>query len=871
MPQSAVRRALAALAFAALLSPAATTAQLPVAATPAAATAVTQANYRLAARFAPYKMRSLVYSLGVTPRWIKGSERFWYEWETAEGKRFMIVDPIAGTKKLLFDNDRIAAELTRLTKDPWDGRHLPIRAIRFIDAGTLEFEVLSSQDTVMVDAEAVRGDSQQVRGDSLQGRGAAARRPRPTKKVWHFRYAVATQTLTEIPDYKAPDNHPSWASVSPDGQTVVYALRHDLYRASAADYRRVLDARRTKTGAAADSADWKIAIEGTRLTTDGVEHYSWAGSEFGLTDIESTQSKDRRKRASISWSRDSKRFTASRTDERKVGDLWVIASVGNKRPTLETYKYDMPGDTSVSQPEVGVYDLAAQRMTMLQTAGFKDQQLGQFNARQFVYPDLNEPQRQLWLAENSDQIYLWRRSRDQHRIDVLVADAATGTVRVVIEERLNTYVEHQRLELLKSGDLLWWSERDGWAHIYRYGADGRLKNRLTEGPFHVAGVESIDETRGLVYLSANGRERGEDPYYLHSYRVGLDGAGLTLLNPGDYDHRVALGESNRFAINTYSRVNTVPASVLHDATTGRKIMDLETADFSQLMAAGFRFPEPFTVKAADGITDLFGVMYKPFDFDSTRTYPIVEFVYPGPQTESVAKQFSTSASEVALAQFGMVVITIGNRGGHPDRSKWYHNFGYGDLRDYGLMDKKVAVEQLADRHRFIDIDRVGIYGHSGGGFMSTAAMLVYPDFFKVAVSSSGNHDNDVYNQNWSEKHHGVKETVKGDTITFEYTIERNSELARNLKGHLLLTTGDIDNNVHPAGTLRMADALIKANKRFDFFIFPGQRHGYGNMSDYWFWLRAEYFVRHLLGDDRWNANITELDLMREPPAGRAAP
>lgn len=864
MPQLVLRRTLAALAFAALLAPATTTAQLPVAAAPAAGRAVTEANYRLAARFAPYKMRSLVYSLGVTPRWIKGSERFWYEWESAEGKRFMIVDPVAGTKKQLFDNDRIAAELTRITKDPWDGRHLPIRAIRFIDAGTLEFEVLSSQDTVMVDAEAVRGDSQQVRG-------AAARRPRPTKKIWHFRYAVATQTLTEIPDYRAPDNHPSWASVSPDGQTVIYALRHDLYRMTRADYQRVLDARRAKTGAAADSADWKVAIEGTRLTTDGVEHYSWAGAEFGLTDIETEQGKDRRKRASISWSRDSKRFTASRTDQRKVGDLWVIASVGNKRPTLESYKYDMPGDTSVSQPEVGVYDLAAQRMVMLRTAGFKDQQLGQFNARQFVYPDLNEPPRQLWLAENSDQVYLWRRSRDQHKVDVLVADAATGAVRVVIEERLNTYVEHQRLELLKSGDLLWWSERDGWAHIYRFGADGKLKNRLTEGAFHVSGIEGIDEARGLVYLSANGRERGEDPYYLHTYRVGLDGAGLTLLNPGDYDHRVELGESNRFAINTFSRVNTVPASALHDATTGRKILDLETADFSQLMAAGYRFPEPFTVKAADGITDLFGVMYKPFDFDSTRTYPIVEYVYPGPQTESVAKQFSTSATEVALAQFGMVVITIGNRGGHPDRSKWYHNYGYGDLRDYGLMDKKVAVEQLADRHRFIDIDRVGIYGHSGGGFMSTAAMLVYPDFFKVAVSSSGNHENDVYNQNWSEKHHGVKETVKGDTITFEYTIERNSELARNLKGHLLLTTGDIDNNVHPAGTLRMADALIKANKRFDFFIFPGQRHGYGNMSDYWFWLRAEYFVRHLLGDDRWNANITELDVERAPPAGRATP
>lgn len=844
------------LTFAATAARTPVEAQLPVAAAPAKAE---EANYRLAARFAPYKMRRLIYSTTLNPRWIKGSEKFWYEWDTAEGKRYMIVDPVAGTKKLLFDNDRIAAELTRITKDPWDGRHLPIRSIKFLDANTLQFEVESSQDEEATDAEAERG--------TQQG-GQAARRPaRPKKKVWHFKYDVATQTLTEIPDWKHPDNHPQWASVSPDGQTIIYGRKHNLYKISKAEYQKVLDARRGKTGAAADSADWRVEVQETQLTTNGEEYYSWMQGSFNEADDEAKKSADRRKRANITWSRDSKRFTAQRSDQRKVGDLWVIRSVGNKRPQLETYKYDMPGETNVSQPEVGVFDLAANQMVMIKAAGFKDQTMGLFTARQFNYPDSDEPTRALWLAENSNQVWMWRRSRDQHKVDVLVADAATGEVRVVIEERLNTYVEHQRLEMLKSGDLLWWSERDGWAHLYRFGQDGKLKNRLTEGPYHVSGVAGIDEARGLVYFAANGREKGEDPYYGHAYRVGLDGSGLTLLNPGNFDHATTLGESNRFAVNTFSRVNTVPAVTLHDVTTGRKILDLETADFSKLMEAGYKFPEPFTVKAADGITDLYGVMYKPFDFDSTRKYPLVQYVYPGPQTESVAKAFSSSASEVALAQFGMVVITIGNRGGHPDRSKWYHNYGYGDLRDYGLEDKKVAAEQLGDRHKYIDLDRVGIYGHSGGGFMSTAAMLVYPDFFKVAVSSSGNHENDVYNLNWSEKHHGVKQTQKGDTITFEYAIERNSQLAANLKGHLMLTTGDIDNNVHPAGTLRMADALIKANKRFDFFIFPGQRHGYGNMSDYWHWLRAEYFVRHLLGDTRWNANITELDVEKAPPGG----
>jgi dipeptidyl aminopeptidase/acylaminoacyl peptidase len=316
-------------------------------------------------------------------------------------------------------------------------------------------------------------------------------------------------------------------------------------------------------------------------------------------------------------------------------------------------------------------------------------------------------------------------------------------------------------------------------------------------------------------------------------------------------------------VNNFSRVNTVPAASLHDAS-GRKILDLDVADFSRLEAAGYRFPEPYTVKAADGITDLYGVMYLPYDFDSDRKYPIIAYVYPGPQTESVSKSFSTNATEQALAQFGFVVITVGNRGGHPARSKWYHNYGYGNLRDYGLADKKAAIEQLADRFRYVDIERVGIYGHSGGGFMSTAAMLVYPDFFDVAVSSSGNHNNDVYNANWSEKHHGIEEIVNDSgQVEFEYDIDRNSDLAANLKGHLLLTTGDVDNNVHHAGTFRMAEALIRANKRFDFFVFPGQRHGYGNMSDYWFWLRAEYFVKHLLGDDRWNADIIQLQLERE--------
>ncbi|RZK97233.1 MAG: S9 family peptidase, partial [Pedobacter sp.] len=330
----------------------------------------------------------------------------------------------------------------------------------------------------------------------------------------------------------------------------------------------------------------------------------------------------------------------------------------------------------------------------------------------------------------------------------------------------NTYIEINKPALINGGkEIIHWSERDGWAHFYLFDEAGKLKNQITRGAFHCESIVNVDEKNRVLYFTANGREAKEDPYYLHLYRINFDGTGMQLLNSGDFDHAISMNDEAKYFVNNFSRVNTVPVSVLMD-NMGNKVMDLETADLSLLQAAGYKFPEPFKVKADDGVTDLYGVMYKPFDFDPNKKYPIIEYVYPGPQTESVNKAFGRSMDRMdRLAQFGYIVITVGNRGGNPARSKWYHTFGYGNLRDYGLADKKAAVEQLSDRFKYIDASKVGITGHSGGGFMSTAAMLVYPDFFKVAVSAAGNHDNSIYNRWWSEKHHGVKEiiTAKGDT------------------------------------------------------------------------------------------------------------
>lgn len=806
-------------------------------------TPVTKANYALAARFSPKKLGKMIFSTAVDPHWLKNSDKFWYMYETTEGKKWYIVDPVKGEKKELFNNADLAAKITRIVKDPFDAQNLGLDSMRFVrDENWIQFEVKSTQDEVKKDTAAAGR------------RNAAGANATAAKKVFYFEYNLQTGELIELSDFKKPKRRPNWASISPDGNVVVFGKNYNIYWMDKANYEKALKNENDST------------IVEYALTQDGIDGYGYYNdgnlSGSGMTDDEKEKEMKRRRPVFALWSPDSKYFALRRVDNRKVKNLWVINSVANPRPTLETYKYWMPGEKESPTDHLYLFDVANKSSKELNVSQFKDQAVAVWSDPGKVNTRDDDWRPSVWLG-TKDKFYFTRTSRDLKRIDVCVADVATGTVKPVVEERFNTYIEINRIGLINGGkEFIHWSERDGWAHFYLYDENGKLKNQITSGAFHCEDILGIDETKRVLYFSANGKEAGEDPYYLHAYRVNFDGSGLKLLNPGDFDHAMRMNDGNSFFIDNYSRVNTVPKSVLYNGD-GKKIMDLETADFSSLFASGYKFPEIFKAKADDGITDIYGVMYKPFDFDSTKKYPLIEYVYPGPQTEAVNKAFGRGFDRTdRLAQMGFVVITLGNRGGHPARSKWYHNYGYGNLRDYGLADKKAVAEQLADRYKYIDIDRVGIHGHSGGGFMSTAAMLVYPDFFKVAVSSAGNHDNAVYNRWWSEQHHGVKEVIsdKGDT-SFLYSIEKNPDLAKNLKGKLMLSHGDIDNNVHPANTIRMANALIRANKRFDLVILPGQRHGYGDMTEYFFWRQADYFAEHLLGDKtgRSETDIEEMN------------
>ncbi len=781
-------------------------------------------EYLQAEKFTQDKLRTMLFSTHVDPHWFQQGNCFWYEYKTSQGTFWYVVNPSARAKNLLFDREEMAARLTEIVQDPFEARQLPIRKLKAKEDGrTFTFQVTSTRD-----AKPKEGDKK----DKEKGK----------KEVFYFSYDYPTRKLTHLKDEEEEPNHPGWASVSPDKKTVVYAKDLNLYRMSYDDYQK----------ARKDEKDSTI-VE-IRLTTDGTEDFGY-GIPYSVLNTD-TLCNGKRRRVYGYWSPDSRHFAMTVADNRAVKPLWVINAMANPRPTLETYKYQMPGEMEAPVEHLYLFDMQDNSRKEIRTEAYKHQTLG------IEYKPFLQKQRDMedvalvWQGDNN-RFFLTRSSRDLYRIDVCSYTIGSDSIVPLIKERMNTYQETRGLKVLGGGkELIQWSERDGWAHLYLYDDKGNLKNRITKGPWHVEEVLKVDEKARVVYFTANGKNKGENPYYEHLYRVNLDGTGLKQITEGDYFHRSEVDDDARFVVDNYSRVNTVPKAVLLD-NNGNKVMDIEESDFSQLFANGYKFPELFTVKAADGVTDLYGVMYKPFDFDSTKVYPIVDYVYPGPQVEAVYYPFTRMSPRTdRLAQAGFIVISVGQRGGHPGRSKWYHNWGYGNMRDYPLADHKYAIEQLANRHSYIDINKVGIHGHSGGGFMSTAAICQYPDFFKAAVSCAGNHDNTIYNRWWSETHHGVKEQVdeKGDT-TFVYKIATNPQIAGRLKGHLLLIHGDIDNNVHPGNTMRVVDALIRAGKRFDMLLLPQQRHGFGDMNEYFYWRLVDYFSEHLRGKSEKSVDI----------------
>jgi dipeptidyl-peptidase-4 len=838
-----------------------------------------KANWELANAFSPTNLRSRLYTSSVNPHWLGQSDSLCYDWKDHSGSTFFLVVPDTKTKRPLFDQVKLASQLSDLSHHAHDAQNLPFSSITFSkDRKTFTFTADSSKWEWDVRAETLArlGPATNGRG-GRGGRGAGGADSPP---------AAAPDTLNTCGGTPARagggggggagrgGRGGDFRNYSPDSSMFAFAREHNLYLVHVANRDTV------------------------QLTKDGVEDYSFGArdtlqerqqQELNEQQQQQTDSavaerqavnRDPRVRPNVTWSPDSKAFAVTRSDSRKVGKLYLVNNLAQPRPTLMTYTYAMPGEKNVAQEELYVYHVGDTKLTPVNVSEWKDQRLFDIH----------------WDGSSS-KLRLVRRDRTQRHMELIQVDVPSGTISSLLHEDIvNNSSERQNVKYVKTGgDMIWWSERSGWGHYYLYDNAGHLKHAITSGAWRAERIVDVDSVKGVMYFTAVGREPGENPYYSHLYRVGLDGTGLTLLDAGNADHDSRLSPNKKYIVDNSSRVDLVPTAVVRDAS-GKLVMSLETMDISRLKELGWKPPETFHTKAADGVTDIYGNMWKPFDFDSTKKYPIIANVYPGPQTESINFTFTPSAVPQQLAQLGFIVIQIGNRGGSPQRSQEYQGYGYYNLRDYALADKKAGIEQLAARYKWIDIDRVGIYGHSGGGFLTAAAMLLppYNEFFKVGVSESGNHDNNIYNQNWSEQYHGLKIVAEGQsagrrgivqagsesngdrrggprssdaaglasvaalvdgsigdedtTHAFQIHVPTTVDLAKNLEGNLLLETGDMDNNVHPANTIRLVNALIKANKRFDFMILPGKPHGYGDDVPYTNHLMFEYFAEHLLGD-----------------------
>ncbi|MBM4186170.1 MAG: S9 family peptidase [Gemmatimonadetes bacterium] len=571
-----------------------------------------------------------------------------------------------------------------------------------------------------------------------------------------------------------------------------------------------------------------------QLTSDGVEYWG-----YGLTMPSPGQLvRPQPRRPTIRWSPDSRTLAVWRQDERRVEHMHYLSSTP-QRPKHYSQPYALPGDSIIPVPTLHLIDVGSKANREVRLSPQPAQLSVTGSAKDSAW------------ADASDRVFVTGMSRGSKRTWLAAVSVATGEITTLAADSQPTFVEWSppsgppQWHVTRDGqDVFWWSERDGWAHFYRYGGDGRLKNRVTEGPWFAASIEYLDETAKQLYFTAKGREAGQFWYYSKLYRVGFDGSGLTLLTAEDAHHEIDFSPSGRFFVDSYSRIEAPTVTVLRSALDGRVLRPLEQADVTRLKEVGWRPGQVFSVKARDGVTDLYGVLYLPPGLDSTKRYPIIDHIYPGPQVGSVgAWSFKSGGEAFALAQLGFVVVQLDHLG-TPWRSKAFHDSYYGNFIDNGLPDHVATLKQLGARYPFIDLDRIGIFGHSGGGFASTDAILRYPEIFKVAVSTSGNHDNRSYNIYWAEKYQGL---MRRDSVrkTDNFEASANGSYAKNLKGRLFLMTGDMDDNVHPAMTIQVADALIKANRTFDFLILPNRAHSLN--EPYVIRRRWDYFVEHLLG------------------------
>jgi dipeptidyl-peptidase 4 len=746
---------------------------------------LTNDDYATAEKFMAYNVNPLVYHGVSRPTWMEDG-RFWYRDNGPDGTAFVLVDPAKGTKGPAFDQTKLASALTAATNGRMraDAHHLVISEIAFSDGDkTVE----------------VGNGSRKFRCD-LSGAG------------------VCIEVIAA--GVKPAD------AAQPGGRT-----------------RGGTDVSPDKTKAAF-IRDWNLWVRDvatgkeTQLTTDGVKDYGYA------TDNAGWQMSDN---PILVWSPDSKKIATFQQDQRKDGEMYLIPTT-NGHPQLKAWKYPLVGDKDVTMIERVIISVDSPKVIRLKMP--PDQH------RSTLCDDVSCRGGSGWddvqWSDDGAHLAFVSTSRDHKQEWMRIADASTGEVRDVMGETTAKFYESGNDKvnwkyLSKTNELLWFSEKDNWGHLYLYDiATGKLKNQITHGDWNVTQVLHVDQPARTIYFVGVGKEAGVDPYFQHYYSVKFDGKDLKLLTPENADHAITPSPDGRYFVDVYSTVIQPETAVVRD-DTGKVVVDVAKQDITKLVAAGWVPPIPITVKGRDAKTDLYGFMFKPTNFDASKKYPIVNHVYPGPQTGSCGgRQFAAAhGDEQSLAELGFIVVCIDGMG-TPWRSKAFHEFYFGNLGDNTIPDQMAGMKDLAAKYPWIDLDKVGIYGHSGGGNATGAAMFHYPDFFKVGIAESGNHDQRDYEDDWAEKWAGLE--VNNADGTSNYDSQANQNFVQNLKGKLLLAHGTMDNNVPLNNTLLVVEALIKANKDFDLLIIPNVPHGYGYATQYMTRRRWDYFVKNLAGN-----------------------
>jgi dipeptidyl aminopeptidase/acylaminoacyl peptidase len=710
------------------------------------------------------------------PRWIDQTSRFYYRRTVKGGHEWMLVDGTTQEKTPAFDHAKLAAAVASATARKASATELPFTAFTFVDnARSIEFTLSGAP------------------GEGRGGAGAA--------EVPPWRCSLADYTCRQQPAGRggrggrgggglAGPVRPEWnvnavePKRSPDGK----------FEALVTNYNVAI----RETG----------KRESTLLSTDG--------SEGGYYDPDA-----------LVWSPDSKKLATFkvRPGHRRYVHYVESSPEDQLQPKHSFIQYAKPGDVLDLESPVLFHVETKQRLEVDNT----------------LFPNAYDNTRLVWRKDSAAVTFEYNQ-RGHQVFRVIEIDAASAKPRAVISEEPKTFFTYSgkrfRQDIEETGEIIWMSERDGWNHLYLYDyATGRVKSQITKGDWPVRSVVSVDEKARQIYFSASGMYPGKDPYFVYYYRINFDGTGLVTLTPAEGNHSATFSPDRKILVDTYSRVDMAPVMELRSGIDGALVSTLETADISSLKTAGWTPPEVFVSKGRDGKTDIWGVIYRPTNFDPAKSYPVIENIYAGPQGSFVPKTFSGFNQMQAQADIGFIVVQIDGMGTN-NRSKAFHDVAWRDLKDAGFPDRILWHKAVAAKYRYYDISRVGLYGTSAGGQNSLGGLLFFPDFYRAAVSAAGCHDNRMDKIWWNEQ-------WMGWPLGEQYSASSNVDNAWRLRGKVLLVVGEMDQNVDPASTYQVANQLIKHNKDFELLVIPGAGHSSGGA--YGDHKRFDFFTRHLLG------------------------